>query len=64
MILQLVETGVLEPSRTDPAQWRFAGHALGRIDRALSLRHDLDINPAGVALVLELLNEIDRLRDR
>lgn len=63
-VIQLVEVGVLEPSGRDPAQWRFPGQALRRIERALNLQRDLDINPAGVALVLDLLDQIDRLHDR
>ena len=35
-----------------------------RLVRALNLQRDLDINPAGAALALELLDEIDHLRER
>lgn len=63
-IIQLVEVGVLEPSGSDPAQWRFPGNSLRRIERAVNLQRDLEINPSGVALVLELLDQIDRLHER
>jgi chaperone modulatory protein CbpM len=64
LIVQLVEVGVLEPRGTEPGQWRFPGHALRRIERALNLQRDLEINLAGVALALDLLDEIDQLRSR
>jgi ATP-dependent Clp protease ATP-binding subunit ClpB len=54
----------LEPRGQEPGQWRFRGQALRRIDRALNLQRDLDINLAGVELVLDLLDEIDALRSR
>lgn len=54
--------GVLEPSGRQPGEWRFGGASLRRARRALRLTQDLDINPAGVALVMDLLDEIDRLK--
>lgn len=44
------------------AQWRFSGSALRRVRRAMSLSRDLEVNPPGVALALDLLDEIDALR--
>lgn len=64
VVIQLVEVGVLEPRGRDPAKWRFSGPAMLRLVRALNLQRDLDINPAGAALALELLDEIDHLRER
>jgi chaperone modulatory protein CbpM len=64
VIVQLVEVGVLEPRGREPGQWRFPGYALRRVERALNLQRDLEINLAGVALVLDLLDEIDQLRSR
>jgi chaperone modulatory protein CbpM len=64
VIIQLVEIGALEPRGNEPDQWRFPGHALRRIERALNLQRDLEINLAGVALVLDLLDEIEQLRGR
>jgi chaperone modulatory protein CbpM len=44
------------------AEWRFSGTALRRARTALRLQRDLEINLPGVALALELLEEIDKLR--
>jgi len=64
VIIQLVAMGVVEPHGREPGQWRFAGQAIGRIERALNLQRDLDINLPGVALALELLDEVEALRER
>jgi chaperone modulatory protein CbpM len=54
--------GVLEPVGQGPHDWCFAGTALGRARMALRLARDLEVNAAGVALVLDLLDEIAALR--
>lgn len=64
VVIQLVEVGALEPRGKEPSQWRFTGHAIRRLERAMNLQRDLDVNLAGAALALELLDEIDHLRDR
>lgn len=46
------------------AQWRFSGAALRRARLATSLARDLEVNPPGVALALDLIDEIDALRAR
>jgi chaperone modulatory protein CbpM len=57
-----VVEGVLEPIGRRPEEWRFGGTSLRRARIALRLTRDLDINPAGIALVMDLLDEIDNLR--
>ena len=59
-IIALVDAGVLEPQGREPARWRFGGASLHRARMALRLQRDLDIDLAGAALALELLDEIDR----
>ena len=44
------------------AQWRFSGSALRRARLAFSLARDLEVNPPGVALALDLIDEIGALR--
>ncbi len=53
--------GMLEPRGMQPQDWRFGGAALRRARLALRLSRDLEINPAGVALALDLLDEIAAL---
>jgi chaperone modulatory protein CbpM len=59
-----VVEGVLQPVGEAPQDWRFGGDSLRRARRALALSRDLEINAAGVALALDLLDEIAVLRAR
>ena len=61
-IVELVEEGVLSVTTVEAEQWRFAGTALRRARTALRLQRDLEINLPGVALALELMEELDALR--
>jgi len=61
-IVELVEEGVLSVIEIDASEWRFPGAALRRARMALRLQRDLEINLPGVALALELLEELERLR--
>jgi len=61
-IVELVEEGILTIDGESGGEWRFAPPSLRRARTALRLQQDLDINLAGVALVLELLEEIADLR--
>lgn len=59
-----VSEGLFEPTGTQPQEWRFSGTALRRVRTATRLARDLQINPPGIALALDLLDEIDALRAR
>jgi chaperone modulatory protein CbpM len=63
-VLTWVFEGVLEPAGNSPQDWRFGGESLRRARLALRLSRDLEINAAGVALALDLLDEIAVLRAR
>ena len=63
-VLGLVDEGVLQPTGNAPQHWTFAGPSLRTTRAALRLNSDLALGTAGVALVLELLDEIDSLRAR
>jgi chaperone modulatory protein CbpM len=63
-IIELVDEGVLAPVGPDPRHWRFAGSELRRASVAVRLQRDLGVNLAGVALALELLDELEALRAR
>ena len=63
-VIELVDEGVLEPVGQEQAHWRFSGTSLSRAHAAMRLQHDLKINLAGVALALDLIEEIDALRER
>ncbi len=63
-VVAWVFEGVLEPIGESPQDWRFTGDSLRRARLALRLSRDLEINPPGVALALDLLDEIAQLRAR
>ena len=56
-VIELVEHGVLEPIGSTSGNWRFVGTSIVRAKKARRLNRDLGINAAGVALVLDLLEE-------
>jgi chaperone modulatory protein CbpM len=64
LIMSWVSEGVLSPSGSTPQDWRFSGDSLRRAKTAAHLTHDLELNIPGVALALELLDEIAQLRTR
>lgn len=63
-VLAWVLEGVLEPVGGSPPEWRFGGESLRRARLAQRLSCDLELNPPGVALALDLLDEIAELRAR
>lgn len=64
LVQALVDEGLLEPSGQGPHDWRFGGDALAQARRSLRLLRDLELSVSGVALVMDLLAEIDRLRSQ
>jgi chaperone modulatory protein CbpM len=61
-IVEFVEEGVLHAVEIKSTEWYFTGEALRRARLALRLERDLELNLAGVALALELMEELQRLR--
>ncbi|WP_293775883.1 chaperone modulator CbpM [uncultured Oxalicibacterium sp.] len=50
-----------EPDGSEPANWRFNGTMLRRARLARQMADDMEINAAGIALALDLLERIDSL---
>jgi len=64
-VVELVEFGVIEPAQgRRPSEWHFSAGALLRVRRALRLQRDLQLDHAGLALALDLLEEVEALRRR
>ena len=63
-VIAWVDEGALEAIGSAPPEWRFTGPALRRGKLALWLTRDLEINLPGVALALDLLDEIATLQAR
>ena len=64
LIMSWISEGVLSPTGSSPEDWRFSGDSLKRAKTAAHLTHDLELNVPGVALALDLLDEIAQLRAR
>jgi chaperone modulatory protein CbpM len=60
-VVEWVEEGVLTVIEVD-TEWRFSGAALRRARIALRLERDLGVNLPGIALALDLLEELEQLR--
>lgn len=61
-IVEMVEFGILEPQGQATSEWQFTLYQLQRFRKAKRLLEDLHLNLSGVALSLELLDEIKDLR--
>ncbi len=62
-VIDLIGYGILEPEGDSPTQWAFDWHQLQRCKRARRLRQDLGINIPGIGLSLELIDELQQLRE-
>ena len=61
-VIELVAEGALDPRGEHMSEWRFSGRCLKRVRTAAHLQRDLGVNVAGVALALDLLEEIEALQ--
>ena len=61
-VISLVEEGIIEPQGDDMRLWRFSGASLVRARSALRIQRDLGVNLAGIALILDLIEELESLR--
>lgn len=61
-VIEIVEVGIVTPVAGSARAWRFDDQTLVVLSRAARLHEDLALDWHGVALALELLEEIDTLR--
>ncbi len=59
-----IDEGALAPDEIVAGEWRFAASTLRRARTAARLAHDFEIDAPAVALVLGLMDEIERLKAR
>jgi chaperone modulatory protein CbpM len=64
IIIEMIEYGVIEPRGQTQQEWKFTSFALIRFKKALRLHRDLAVNWAGISLALDLLDEVDELRQQ
>lgn len=63
-INEFIEYDIISPINDDAEQMLFDLMQLQRVQTALRLQRDFEVNMAGVALVLDLIEERDTLRTR
>lgn len=63
-IMAYIEEGVVEIRGGDVEQWRFSEVNMVQFRKAYRLETDLRLNPAGAALALELMAQIERLEQK
>ncbi len=61
-VVSFVDFGVLTPEGTKLDDWRFPAQSILQMRRASRLQRDLELDLPGLALALELLEEIAGLR--
>ncbi|MFU8790252.1 MAG: chaperone modulator CbpM [Methylobacter sp.] len=61
-VISLVEESIIEPQGDEIHLWRFSGASLVRVRSTLRLQRDLGVNLAGIALALDLIEELENLR--
>ena len=62
-VMAMLEEGVAQPAEgQQPDNWRFSEVQVKRVTVAWRLQRDLGVNPAGAALALQLLDEMETLR--
>lgn len=62
IIQEMINYGVIEPTGHSETSWRFNEEHLRRIKMARHLQQDLEVNLAGIALVLELMDQMANMR--
>ncbi len=63
-VVEMVEAGIIHAHGDKPTSWRFSAVSVIRSRKALRLQRDLEINIPGLAVTLDLLDEVESLRDR
>ncbi len=63
-VLDLIDEGILEPRGENVQHYRFTGKCIIRTEKAMRLQRDMGINLAGVAMILDLLDQVEELKRR
>jgi chaperone modulatory protein CbpM len=62
LVESIIAEGIIVPVDEHASEKRFDEQAIRRLKTSLRLHHDLGVNFAGIALALDLLEELDDLR--
>ncbi len=60
----MMEEGIVAPTSGGVKEWRFTRSSVVRVRTVMRMQRDLDVNLAGAALALDLLERIEALQAR
>ncbi len=63
IVVEIVEQGIVEPLGAAQEEWLFSPTMLTVTQKAVRLHRDLNVDWAGIALAIDLLDQVDRLRE-
>jgi len=64
VLIEYVELGLAGAHPEAPDRWRFTPPQVARLSRALRIARELELHAAAAALLVDLLEERDRMRRR
>ena len=62
-VISIVHSGIVDPRGDQPQQWLFEPQMVKLIQHASRLQRDLELDWPAVALALDLLEDLQRLRE-
>jgi chaperone modulatory protein CbpM len=62
-VITIVDHGIVQPRGHQPQEWLFEPDMLGTLRRASRLQRDLELDWEAIALALELIGEMEILRE-
>lgn len=64
IVHDMIDEGLIQPRGNEPLKWRFTAIEIRKVQTTIRLQRDLRVNLPGCALVLDLLEELEKLRCR
>ncbi|WP_084649252.1 chaperone modulator CbpM [Saccharospirillum impatiens] len=64
LVIELVELGLVMPQTVTAERWQFQVAAVPTLHQAVRLRRELDLDWQGVAVAMDLLEQIQALRQQ
>jgi chaperone modulatory protein CbpM len=61
-INEIIDYGIIASKEKSPKQWRFSYSEMETLQKVLRLERDLDLNMPGIAMTLDLLEQVETLR--
>ena len=61
-VIEIIEHGIVEPAGRSTEEWQFSPAMLLLTKKAVRLHRDLDVNWSGIALAMDLLGRLDKLK--